>query len=424
MIFKYSNLIIEINKMTKIVIVGGGFGGVMAALGLEKKFRDNKNIAITLIDQRDYHLFTPNLFEAATAEEELVSVGQMKKSITLPFKDILTDRNIKFIQSELKQINQNNRQVTLDHKQINYDYLILALGSQSEFFNIAGAEKFALVLKDLPDALRIRNQIEFAVQSHKLDVNKKTLRLVVAGGGYTGVELAGELKGLADFLAWKNQYPREKIEIEVIEAANALVPGFDSRLSRDAYERLQELGIRVRLSARVSGVDQHFLELMSGDKIAYDVLMWTMGVRAANSGLSGCKLNKKGRLEVNEFFQVLEHQNIFALGDIACVTGRDGKPVPSSAQDAQDQAKYLVYALPYIIKNQKPPKPYQSLKHGFIVNVGGKWAILSHKGLYITGWLAYFIDKAAHLRYYLKLMNIYKAVKYVIFQMEMYSRND
>lgn len=410
--------------MTKIVIVGGGFGGLGAVLGLEKKFRKDKNVEITLIDRRDYHLFTPNLFEVAASEEELVTIVQMKKSITMPFKEILKEKNIRFIKSELKYIDPVKKLLNLGHKQINYDYLILALGSKSDFLNVPGAEKFSLVLKDLTDALRIRNQIEFAVQAHRYDVNKKTLRLVVVGGGYTGVELAAELKGLADFLAWNNRYPREKIEIEVIERANMLVPGFDAHLSKDVYERLQELGVRVRLSERVASVEQNFVELMSGDKIAYDVLLWTTGVKACGVHMEVEGLDNKDRLPVNEFFQVKNYHNIFALGDMACVPDGNGKPVPSSAQDAEDQAKYLAYALPYIMKNQKPPRAYKNLKHGFIVNVGGKWAVMSYNGIYITGWLAYFADKLAHLRYYISLVGFYKAVKNVIFQMEIYSRND
>jgi len=418
--------------MANIVIVGGGFGGLGAALGLEKKFRRDrfdkltagKNIGITLIDKRDYHLFTPNLFEVAASEEELTTISQMKKSITLPFTEILRSKNIKFIQSDLKRINPEKKQLELDHKQISYDYLILAMGSETNFFDIPGAQKYALVLKDLPDALRIRNQIEFAIEARKFDISKKTVRVVMAGGGYAGVELVGELKGLADFLAWKSQYPREKIEIEIIEGENSLMPGSPGRVSRQAYDRLRELGVRIRVSARISEVDGHFVGLMSGEKIAYDILLWTAGTKAQDSHMPGVEMDRKGRLRVNEFFQVQNYHNIFALGDMAAVLDDKGRAAPGSAQDANDQARYLAYAFPFILKNQKPPMLYKNIKHGFIVNVGGKWAILSDSGIYFTGWPAYFADKLAHLRYYASLVGFYKALKCVIFQMEIYGRND
>ncbi len=419
--------------MINIVIVGGGFGGLQTALKLEKKFRvsrfDNfragKDIAITLIDKRDYHLFTPNLYEAATAAEEITTVEQIKKSISLPFKTILKGKKINFIKAEVVSINLVEKTINLPDKKINFDYLVLALGSKSDFFNLEGVEKFALPLKDLPDALRARNKIEFAIEAHKLDFAKPSLRIVVAGGGYTGVELAGELRGLLNFLSWKNAYPKEKIEIEIVEAASSLVQGFDPRLSRDAWQRLQEIGVRVSLSARIAKVDEYFVELASGEKIAYDILFWTTGVKAFEIKCgTQLSLDKKNRLYVNEFFQVENHQNVFALGDMACILGANGQPVPSSAQDATDQAHYLAYALPYIMRNQKPRRLYKNIKHGFIVNVGGKWAIMSYNGIYITGFFAFVMDKFAHLRYYLSIVGVWKAVKCIIFQTEIYSRND
>jgi NADH dehydrogenase len=135
-------------------------------------------------------------------------------------------------------------------------------------------------------------------------------------------------------------------------------------------------------------------------------------------------LDKKGRLPVNGFFQVQNHDNIFALGDIACVTGINGQPVPGTAQDAWDQAKYLAYALPFILKNQKPPKQYKNKKHGFIVSLGGKWAIADFGHFYLKGYIGYVINQLAHLRYYMSVVGIWKAIKYILFQDEIYGRND
>ena len=411
--------------MKNIVIVGAGFGGLQTALGLEKKFKNNKDITLTLIDKRDYHLFTPNLYEAATAEEELVSIEQIKKSITLPFSDILAGKKIKFIKAEVKSINPEDKQIILAGKTIAYDYLVLALGSESDYFNIPGAKENSLTLKDLPDALRLRNAIDFAISSQRQDINKKNIRILLAGGGYTGLELAAELKGLVDFLAWKNSYPREKIEIAVIDGNSKLVQGFDDRLSEDAYERLQELGIRVHLSSRVSGVDANFIELLSGEKMAYDVLIWTAGVKGcAFHTTAEMALDRRGRLPVNKFFQVENHHNIFALGDLACVIGTNGKPVPGSAQDAIDQAEYLAYALPFLMQNKQPIKSYKNKEHGFIVSLGGKWAVISYGRFYFTGLIAYLADQFAHFSYYASIVGWWKALRCVVFQVEMYSRND
>jgi NADH dehydrogenase len=411
--------------MKEIVILGAGFGGLQLALELDKKFRSDKNVNITLIDKHDYHLFVSNLYEAATTEEEIVSVEQVKRSISVPISEVLKGKRIKFIKAEVNLIDVAKKEVTLASKKITFDYLVIAFGSQSDFFNIEGAAQNTMTLKSLPDALRIRNQIAFAIESHRMDVNKKNIRLVVAGGGYTGLELAGELKGLADFLAWENEYPREKIEIEVIEAANKLVAGFDDRLSQDALERLQDLQIHVRLSSKIIKVDRNFIELLTGDKISYDIIFWTTGVKASNFKLSSeVKLDAKGRLPVNGYFQVEGHDNIFALGDIACVMGVNGRPVPGTAQDAIEQAKSLAKSLPYLMKNQKPPEPYKNTQHGFIVSLGGKWAIMDYGGFYIKGYPAYVVHKLAHLRYYLSIVGFWKAISWVLFETRMYEKND
>ncbi len=411
--------------MKNIVILGAGFAGLRAAFGLEKKFRKDKNIALTLIDKNDYQLFTPNLYRIAAKDEGLVSMEQIKNSISLPLAKILKNKKINLIKGEVVGLNFEHQRLQLLGRQVGYDFLVLAMGSRPEFFNMEGASKYGLQLKTIKDALRIRNALEFAVETHRMDVKKKNLRVVVAGGGYSGVELAGELKLFLDFLAWKNEYPREKIELEIIEANPKLVDGFSGQMSDDAYNRLSELGVRAVLSNRISQVDNHFIYTMAGEKISYDVLIWTTGVRAHQIFCDRkILLDNRDRVCVNEYLLAQEHQNIFVLGDMAAVADSRGKSVPQSAQDALDQADYLSYVLPYVMKNKKPPEVYRPKLHGFIVNIGGKWAIMKSSGIYLTGWLAYFIDQLAHVRYYAGLVGWFKAFKCVFRQMEVFERND
>ncbi len=407
----------------KIVIIGGGFGGLQVALNLEKGL-NGKDFQITLVDKREYHLFTPNLYEVATAEEELATVSQIKKSITLPFKDLLQGKKIEFVQGAVTMVEAENNLVKLASKSISYDYLVLAIGSQSDYFNIEGAQKYSLPLKDFTDALRIRNNIEFVISSQKYSINQKNIRIIFAGGGYTGLELACEMKGLIDYLSWKYQIPRNKIEIEIIEGSSKLIPGFDDRLSADAYERLKDLGIHIRLSSRIVKVDEYFVWLDSGEKVAYNTLIWTAGVKANPVTCSRVfNLDRKDRICVNKFFQVEPYQNIFAIGDLANMTGVNGQPVPCTAQDAWAEAKYLADALPLLVKNQRP-KPFQNHKHGFIVNLGGKWAIVDYNLLYVKGFLGAVIGQFAHLRYYISVVGLWGGIKWLLFQEDIFSRND
>lgn len=411
--------------MKKIVIVGGGFGGVRAALDLEKRFKKDRDTQIFLVDKRDYHLFAPNLFEAATSEEELVSLKQVKKSIALPFSEILQNSKVKFIQGECLNIDSAKKQVVMRGRTLEYDYLILASGSKSDYYDINGAKEFGIPLKTLADAFRIRNRIEFVFGAHTMDFSKKNLQFVIAGGGYTGLEVAGEMKGLLDFLSWKYNYPRQKIEIVVVEAASKLVEGFDDRLSDDVYNRLIELGVHVRVSSRVAAVDRNFVELMSGEKIAYDALIWTAGVKGSVPDCgSGWPLDRKARLMVNKFLQVQGTRDILALGDAACVLDDNGQALPDSAQDALDQGKYAAYALPYLMLNKQPPRPYKNSQHGFIVCLGGKWAVLDYGKFYFKGFFAYAVSVLTHLRYFISVVGLVKAIKYILLEVNIYSRND
>ena len=417
--------------MKKIVILGAGYGGILTALGLSKKYAND--FTITLIDRHDYQLFASNLYEVATADEELVSQRQLKKSIAIPLSEILSGHKVTFVQAEIGEINREQKTVAAGDRKISYDYLIVAMGSISDYFGVAGAKDFSLPLKTLTDGLRIRNAIEFAIQTHRMDISKPNVRVVIAGGGYTGVEFAAELAKEMKFVAFKNQYPPEKIEIDIVEAMPQIIAGFSQRLSQDALNRLKKLGVRVQLSSPIAGVDQHFLSLSTGEKLEYDVLVWAAGVRAVTLPFTQpLELDKKGRIVTNGFLQASlgnllssakPEDSIFALGDCACVINADTRPAPPTAQDAVEQAKYLVYTLPLIAKNQKP-LPYKGKKHGFIVALGGQWAIMDYGGFYFRGWVAYVVDQFAHINYYRKVVGWVRAFKYIAFQVDIYRRND
>ncbi len=411
--------------MTKIIICGAGFAGLNTALKLGKKFRRDKTVEITLIDQRDYHLFTPSLYEVAAADEEFTSVSKLEQSIVLPLRRLLAGTGINFIQGQISGIVRQRRVITIGHRELGYDYLILALGSKTEYFGVEGARQFSMPLKTLTDAFRIRNALGFTVESHRHDGIKPYIRFVVAGGGFSGVELAGEMAGLADILAWKNNYPREKIEILIVEAANSLVPGFSERASRDIYVRLAELGVRIKLVSPIFKVDQHFVTLLSGEKILYDALIWTTGVRAQDCGLQQvCASNKRGQLETDEYLRVKGETHIFAVGDSASIRDLSGAAVPATAQAAEAEAGYLAQSFPFWLQNKKPAQGFLLGKHPFIVSVGGKWAIYKSDKFYFTGRAAYWLRLAANWLYFAPLLGRLKAARYVWSEAELYSRND
>lgn len=409
-------------KNINIIILGSGFAGVAAAKGLVRAFSNSGSI--TIVSEHNYQLFNTNLFEVATAEEEFATISQLKKSIGLPLGEALNLKKINFVPGKVSEIDAAKQTLTVGNKKLAYDYLVVALGSVSDFFGIPGADQYALTLKSLPDALRIKNQIEFTIQAHRTDINKPNLRIVVAGGGYTGVEFAAELSHELEIVAWKNQYPLEKIELCVIEATASLIPGFSERLSQDALWHLKNRGVRVELSSPITSVDEHFLTLANGEKEEYDVLVWTTGVKAVPVPFSETlNTDKKGRLITNHYLQTDQYQNIFAIGDCACVINQDGRPAPPSAQDAITQGRYVAYALPLLAKNQRPT-PYRGKAHGFIVTLGGRNAVVVYAGFYIKGYFGYIIRQLANLRYYGSVVGWWRALKYILFEWNVYHRND
>ncbi len=395
--------------MKNIIILGAGYGGIAAVLSLSRQCKSQKDIQITLVDKRDYHLYNANLYEAATAEEELVSQAQVKKTIAMPIAEILAGSMVTYLQGEVKAINTNDKHVQVGTRTLPFDSLVVALGSVSDYFGIEGAEKYSVPLKNLPNAIHIRNQVEFAIQSHRLDVNKKNIRIVIAGGGYTGVEFAAELFHEIKFIAWKNQYPPEKIEIVIVEAMPQLIPGFSDKLSQDVLWHMKQKGVRVMLSSPIKSVDALGIDIVGGERLPYDLLVWTTGVKAPSLPFTvPVNTDRKGRIITNEFLQADFSPFVFAVGDSACVLNADGKPAPPTAQDAIEHGEYVGYALPMVMKNAKP-KPYQGKKHGFIVTLGGKYAILDYGGFYVKGFLAYLVRFGVSWNYYRSVVGIWKA---------------
>ncbi len=413
-------------KMQHIVILGAGFGGIRTALELDKQFRNKKEVTISIIDKQDYQLFHPSLYEIATADEDMTEPLPLKKSITVPLTDIFKNTRVEIIKGVFTQVDPTNKQVIFeDGRKVSFDYLVLAQGSTTDYFGIQGAMEHSFPLKSLKDALRIRNEIEFAIQRYRYDMNKKNIRIIIAGGGYTGCEFAAELGNMLKIIAWKNNYPPEKIEVTILEAMDKVIFGLDDRLSRDAYDRLDRLGIRIQLSSMITNVEEGFVTLANGEKEAFDLLVWTTGVKALPVPFTGepQPSDKKERLNTKTCLQILNSEHIFAIGDCACIFNDQGRPVPPTAQNAIAQAKFVALAIVECVAGRTPP-PFLPQQHGFIVTLGGKWAILKVGNWYVKGFIGYLARLYSDFRYFYNVVGAWKALKIVLLQTELYSRND
>jgi len=407
--------------MKQIVICGAGFGGLNCALELNRLMPD---ASITLIDQTPYHVLHAFLYEIASSDEEVTPMTDMARSVAIPIKQIISGTNITFRQGAVKSVNVADKTVLLDEGQVNFDYLVLALGSDANFYGIPGAAEHSIPLKTLRDALAIRNRLQFLVEAGRLSATRSKLRFVIAGGGFAGVELAAELTGFLDFLSWKNNYPRELLELLVVEGAQQLMPGLGEQVARDTARRLDELGVKVQTKSLITNVTESFLELNTGEKFHYDALFWTAGVKA-NSVPTTPELptDRGGRVQTTSYFQAQGQNSIFVIGDQSCFIGTDGRPLPGTALQAIDQGKYVASAVASFNKN-KTPEPYHCRDFGYAIPLGGNWGIGITSRSYWKGYAISFILKIQWFRYLRRLIGASQAFKLIWLQTKLYSRND
>ena len=408
--------------MKRIIVVGGGFGGITAALAIVK-YAD-PDAEVTLIDREPYQQYSPNLYELVTAEEELTALTDLKHSIAVPMAEIVQGRNIKFVRGEVTAIDASSRQVTAGLQHFEYDYLVLALGSTSNSYGIPGVDEFAIPMKSANDALRIRDKLEFVIQAHRYDISKQYIRVAVAGGGFAGVEVAAELQKFLDFVAWKNNFPREKIETLLIEGSGRILNGLDDVVARDVAGRLHDLGVRTQVSSMVVKAEASFLEFKNGERLEYDCLIWTAGVKANSVPLTPePALDRVGRIVVDGYLHPPALPEVFILGDLACVLDADGRPMPGTIPEAEYQAEYVAKSLAALVKGRKPGA-FSCRSFGYIIPVGGKWAVLKTSKIYIKGWMAYAIREFVAWRWFAGLIGPWKAFRLLYFDEKIYSKND
>jgi|SRR5579872_1436533 len=405
-----------------VVILGGGFGGVNTAALLAKKIGDKARIIV--VDRQNYQLYHPGLYEVATSEEEFTTIDQLKRSIALPLKQILP-KTVEFIQGEVELIDQSAKTVTVSGNRINFDFLVVALGSIVDCFGNRGLEHHCIHMKTLKDALYLKNEFEAVVEQYRMDLNKKMLRFLIGGGGFSGVELAAELHNLVKIISWKYHYPPEKIEILVVEGGPQLLPGLPKDLSEKIYTRLKMLGIEIRLNNLITEVHSGHVKVSTGEVINYDLLVWTGGVRAVKVPFKNpVRLDPKDRIIVDQYLRAPGYENIFAIGDNALILDADKRPVPGNATQAVWHGEYVAgYIVDKIL--DQPPKVFKPKNFGYIIAVSGKWAAMelpSHFKVFgFFGWLAH---RYADFRYFKRFMSVWDANKLAWFDTEMYVRND
>ena len=369
-----------------IVILGGGFGGLRAALNLEKKLERNPAYQITLIDQNTFHLYTASLYEVASGELS-------PHCVLVPYAKILRGKKIQFLNATATKLDPHKKVIeTSSGEKLPYWKLVLALGSDTEDFGIKGVGENTIGLKSSADAEQIyQHLLRCAV------TKGAPIKVVVGGGGFTGVEVAGEL----------TQHRKCPLEITVVEAAPRLLPGLPERISKEVAKKLNFLGVRILTSSPIKEVKEQEVILVSGKRIPADLTVWTAGVRGSRF-LSPeiFPLDKKKSLIVDNNLRVKGFKDIFAVGDLAS-TG-----VAWTATKAEEDGKVVAHNIAEIAKSEKPNlRTYKVFEPPFIVPAGKKWAIAKVGKIIAAGPLAVVLKNFVLLYYLVTILPLSKALK-------------
>ena len=392
------------NKNPQVVVLGGGFGGLTFC----QHFK-HPSARVTIVDRTNHYLFQPLLYQVATA-------GLSAPEIAQPIRSILSNHpNVTVLFDNVTDFDLARRQVSLQTKALQYDYLVLALGSCTSYFGHAEWEQFAPGLKTLDDALRIRSRVllafERAENSSDSAEREKLMTIVIVGGGPTGVELAGAFAELARTVL-KRDFRRidpAHAKIILIEAAPAILSHFPPDLVETATSQLKKLGVQVRTSTRVQAIREKEVELEGGEIIRAENILWAAGVSATPlTRKLGVELDRAGRVKVNPDLSLPGHPEVFAIGDMALVLQENGKPVPGVSPAAMQMARHVARNIADELDlgpGRAPRPPFKYWDKGTMATIGRSAAVAWVGRLKFSGLIAWLAWLFVHLIFLIGFRN-------------------
>ena len=383
----------------RVVIIGAGFAGLSAAKALHSAPFD-----VTVIDQHNYHLFQPLLYQVATA-------GLSPGDIASPIRGILRDqKNATVILARVSHIDLKRKTVGAEGLRIGFEYLIVATGAQHAYFGHPQWAAYAPGLKTIDDATYLRRRILLAFEKAETEPDpverRRLLNFVVVGGGATGVEMAGAIAELAKralAMDFRSIDPR-CARIILVEAGPRLLPAFDPTLSEAARRSLQQLGVEVRLGAAVTDCSCEGVSL-GGERVEARTVMWAAGVMASPAGnWLGAQTDRAGRVKVAADLSVPGHPDVFVIGDTALALDEHGKPLPGVAPVAKQQGKYVADLLMARARGNEM-LPFRYGDFGAMATIGRKRAIAQIGRLKTSGLVAWVLWSVAHIYFLIGFRN-------------------
>jgi NADH dehydrogenase len=404
----------DARQATRIVILGGGFAGAYAALHLEKRLGRNANVDVVLVARENFVLFTPMLHEVAASDLNDTDIVQ-------PLRKML--RHTRVAIAEVEAIDLERKQVRIVYSDLlrptdlSYDQLVVALGAVTNFYGTPGLQEHALTMKTLGDALLVRNGVidamELADTQTDEDERRKTLTVVVAGGGFAGVETAGAVNDLfREAIKFYPRLNRQMVRVVVVHPDGHVLPELGESLGRYAQDKLTRRGVEIRVHCKVASYDGQTVTLQDGTTIATRMLIWTAGITPAPLVSTLPCATKRGRILANACLQVPDWPGVWALGDCALVPDprNPGTYYPPTAQHATRQATVVADNIVATLHG-RPLAPFEFKMIGALAAIGRRTGVAEVYGVRSSGLIAWFLWRSIYLA---KLPGLQKKVRVML----------
>jgi NADH dehydrogenase len=385
-----------------VVVIGGGFGGLAATKALK-----NADVHVTLVDRANHFLFTPLLYQVAMA-------GLAPAEIASPTRSLLRNqKNARVLLAEVTHVELASRRVyTRETPPLEYEFLVLATGSESGYFGHEEWEKVAPGLKDLDDAIEIRRRVLLAFEAAEREGDeaerRRHLTFVVIGGGPTGVELAGAIAELATFVLARDfrSIRPDATRVVLVEGSDRVLAAFDPELSRRAEQSLHAMGVEVRTHTRVTNIDARGVDA-GGERIEATTVLWAAGVRASPIGATlGVPVDRQGRVLVAEDCSVPGHPEVFCIGDAAVFTPKgDEHPLPGVSPVAMQQGRFVAKKIAALVARRPPPETFKYLDKGIMATIGRSRAVARIGRIRLSGFVAWIAWLLLHIVYLMDFRN-------------------
>ena len=386
-------------KRTRIVILGAGFGGLHTALELERTLARDSDVEVTLVNRENFFLFTPMLHEVAASDLDLTNIVN-------PIRKLL--KRVNFFHGDVESIDLAARQVEVahggehHHHCLDYDHLVIALGAITNFFNLPGLEQHALTMKSLGDAIHLRHRLIAILEEADFEccpaARQPLLTLIVAGGGFAGVETVAAVNDfLREAIRFYPHLSEELLRVVLVESGPFILPELGEKLGIYAQKKLAERNVDIRTRTGVTGVSERGVTLSDGTSLPTSTLVWTAGT-SPNPLLATLSCRKeRGRLVVNEFLEVPDWPGVWALGDCAAIPNRQtGKPYPPTAQHALREGRTVARNIRVEVRGGRK-EPFMFSTIGQLAAIGRRTGVANILGMNFSGFLAWWLWRTIYL---------------------------